>query len=712
MKSVKKILGFFVIMTCALLLVPNNVDAREINSADSLKDAFKGQSAIVEGTTVTLTGNVDFTGSDDIFEVDEEDYIFNLNGYSIKLTEFYLNSGSLTVNDTTGTGKLDSIFTMFGEGTTVVVNNGSFGSLIDNYADFTINDGNFHSIWHNGGTLTINEGNFANISNDSAKLFIKGGTFTAYRLNDPEGPVDYFSMINVNSETVITGGTFTTNNYDIALQLYSNTEFEIDSNSIDKLIGDGFLADYTMNKSTTWDVSYSHVEIVEDETEEILAKIAPSGVITLNVEKPDDADKAYFFLSEVVRNMAKTDKYYIEIAFPSEGDFDPENGVISFYKPTTGEWLCDKKIKVAYKESDKSASAKVAPIIKKIAERTKNETNIKNSFILDDLYLINYLNSLKDGINSEMSLNFFKELIDLTNGSNIAYKFDSRMGSSSAGLWFYLSGWGFVYYNGEPIDAAKIGITRSHVLYVTSDTKDTDEARIEAALKRIKDYLGTTDGIKIEVGGTLESTGSEEYHWNYYDLIDETTSGKNYYNITINGKTYKFAICKKDAKELENPKYIASDLMSNISIKSDSSELPLDTAIIVKSVTSDDIEKVLGTSVYAAYDISLYSSAKQVNITKLESGKFIVSIPVPEILKDKEVTVYYINSKGEKEEHVATVKDGIASFETDHFSTYVLAEKTGQENPDTGDRIITYIVITILSLIGIVTILFLRKRYN
>lgn len=712
MKSVKKILGVFVIVTCALLLVPNNVDAREINSADSLKDAFEGQSAIVEGTTVTLTGNVDFTGSDDVFEVDEEDYIFNLNGYSIKLTEFYLNSGSLTVNDTTGTGKLDAIFTMFGEGTTVVVNNGSFGSLIDNYANFTINDGNFHSIWHNGGTLTINDGNFANISNDSAKLFIKGGTFTAYRLNDPEGPVDYFSMININSETVITGGTFTTNNYDIALQLYSNTEFEIDSNSIDKLIGDGFLADYTMNKSTTWDVSYSHVEIVEDETEEILAKIAPSGVITLNVEKPDDADKAYFFLSEVVRNMAKTDKYYIEIAFPSEGDFDPENGVISFYKPTTGEWICDKKIKVAYKESDKSASAKVAPIIKKIAERTKDETNIKNSFILDDLYLINYLNSLKDGINSEMSLNFFKELIDLTNGSNIAYKFDSRMGSSSAGLWFYLSGWGFVYYNGEPIDGAKIGITRSHVLYVPSDTKDTDEARIEAALKRIKDYLGTTDGIKIEVGGTLESTGSEEYHWNYYDLIDETTSGKNYYNITINGKTYKFAICKKDAKELENPKYIASDLISNISIKSDSSELPLDTAIIVKSVTSDDIEKVLGTSVYAAYDISLYSNAKQVNITKLESGEFIVSIPVPEILKDKEVTVYYINSKGEKEEHVATVKDGIASFETDHFSTYVLAEKIDQENPDTGDRIITYIVITILSLIGIVTILFLRKRYN
>ena len=47
---------------------------------------------------------------------------------------------------------------------------------------------------------------------------------------------------------------------------------------------------------------------------------------------------------------------------------------------------------------------------------------------------------------------------------------------------------------------------------------------------------------------------------------------------------------------------------------------------------------------------------------------------MPENLKGKEITVYYINSKGEKEEHIATVKDGYATFETDHFSTYVLAE--------------------------------------
>jgi len=109
MKEIKKLLGVFVLVAFWLFLVPNNVDAREINSSKSLKETFDGYSATVEGTTVTLTGNVDFTGSDDVFEVDTEDYIFNLNGYSMKLSEFYLNSGSLTINDTTGKGKLDSI---------------------------------------------------------------------------------------------------------------------------------------------------------------------------------------------------------------------------------------------------------------------------------------------------------------------------------------------------------------------------------------------------------------------------------------------------------------------------------------------------------------------------------------------------------------------------------------------------------------------------
>ena len=726
MKKNKLFLGFLV-LTITLLFQSNNVFAKEaeyewgekyilIDSASELREEFKGKSAIIEGTTITLTGDVAFEnenfveGSDDSPYSDVTftgtDYVLNLNGHKLSINTFMISNNSLTINDETGEGEVNAFIAVEQPNETnnnpkLIINNGKFDVVSNWNATLEINDGIFNSIWLDG-TSTIN-----------------GGIYTSYiryqEEIDPETGKPYWmphsSQINIEKDITINGGEFRRNGLDYAVYLFDYSDgASVSKKSIEDLIGESYELEYEYCRDCEYnsenEAYYTSIKV----THPIFDKIIKNGVLTLNVEKPDNDDKAYFFLSEVVRNMAKTDKYYLEIAFPSEGDFNPENGVISLNK-LTGEPITARKVKVVYKESSETASAKVSPIVKKIAEKAKDEVNIKNSFLLEDLYLINYLNSLKDGINSEMSLNFSKELIELTNGSNIAYKFDTRMGSSSAGLWFYLGGWGFIYYNGDPIDGAKIGITRSHVLYVPSDTKDTDEARIAAALKRIKDYLGTTDGIKIEVGGTLESTGSEQYNWNYYGLIDEKTSGKNYYNVTINGKTYMFAICKKDSKELENPKYIASDLMSNISIKSSSTELPLDTAITVKTVTSKEIEKALGTSVYAAYDISLYSNAKQVNITKLENGKFIVNIPVPEILKDKEITVYYINSKNQKEEYIATVKDDVASFETDHFSTYALAEKTNDiANPNTYDGISRSIILLSISLLGIISTVVCLKR--
>jgi len=57
------------------------------------------------------------------------------------------------------------------------------------------------------------------------------------------------------------------------------------------------------------------------------------------------------------------------------------------------------------------------------------------------------------------------------------------------------------------------------------------------------------------------------------------------------------------------------------------------------------------------------------------------------------------------------VKDGIASFETDHFSTYVLTEKLAEENPKTFDGIISSILMGTISLIGLVSAtIYLKKE--
>ena len=91
-------------------------------------------------------------------------------------------------------------------------------------------------------------------------------------------------------------------------------------------------------------------------------------------------------------------------------------------------------------------------------------------------------------------------------------------------------------------------------------------------------------------------------------------------------------------------------------------------------------------------------------------------MPIPSSLNNKNLIVYYITSTGEKEKHEVIVKDGFATFETNHFSTYILAEnKTisnqNINNPKTGDSFNLYIITIFLStLLMIGTYLYLKKE--
>ena len=70
-------------------------------------------------------------------------------------------------------------------------------------------------------------------------------------------------------------------------------------------------------------------------------------------------------------------------------------------------------------------------------------------------------------------------------------------------------------------------------------------------------------------------------------------------------------------------------------------------------------------------------------------------------IKADKLTVYYINEKGQKEDYFATIKDGIATFETTHFSTYAIAEKTGGiKNPNTSDNVLIAVATLAISMAG------------
>lgn len=669
-----------VIITLGFLFLGTEVKAVEVNSKDALFQALDTQSATITDTKIILTADIET----DIVDFCEYDWVLDLNGHTLTAMEFYVNDGSLTINDTKkGQGKLFSGYTMICEGAKAEINDGLFRNgtnLIDNSGELTINNGTFHSIW-NFGTLTINNGDFANISCDEGTLKINGGLFNSYKFQEiVDGEtmeMDYFSMFNIKSASItITGGEFKTDGIKEALRIYGNNEYDVSENSINDIMGKGYLAEYKLNEEncTSFEMSYSSVKVIKDECETILNKIAPNGVWTINGAKPNGEEPVFeseSLLTTLANNMDLPEGYEIQAWCNGGDNINTESVHLNIcYK---GRILLEKDVEAKWNEPSKEVVDSVAPVINKIAEKIDDEHITDSGFVLEDLYLINYLNVEDKEINDNLALNFAKDLIELTNGSNMSYEFDFRCGNSGNGLHSALGGNVVVYYDDVPVDTTKIGLNYVNVIYVPKETADSDEARIAAALKRITDYLGTNTGISMTYGGTLQSITEAEYDWNAYGYFDETTSGNNYYNLKINGKTYKFVVCKKDASELETPKYVGTDVISKISVTSDDKTIPLDTALTVKNVEDNTIQEVLGTNLYVAYDITLYSDAKQESV---KSGKFKVSVPVPENLKDiTDLTVYYINSKGEKEEHIAIVTDGIATFETDHFSTYILAEK-------------------------------------
>ena len=72
----------------------------------------------------------------------------------------------------------------------------------------------------------------------------------------------------------------------------------------------------------------------------------------------------------------------------------------------------------------------------------------------------------------------------------------------------------------------------------------------------------------------------------------------------------------------------------------------------------------------ANYDITLKS-----NDTIIQpNGKVKISIPIPENFDSSRIIIYRLDESNAITEYQVTVTNGYATFETDHFSTYILGE--------------------------------------
>ena len=87
---------------------------------------------------------------------------------------------------------------------------------------------------------------------------------------------------------------------------------------------------------------------------------------------------------------------------------------------------------------------------------------------------------------------------------------------------------------------------------------------------------------------------------------------------------------------------------------------------------------------FKAFDITLKSN----NTNIQPNGKVKISIPIPENFNASKLIAYRFDNDNSKIEYQVTVANGYATFETDHFSIYVLGERTevSDENQDETDE--------------------------
>lgn len=443
--------------------------------------------------------------------------------------------------------------------------------------------------------------------------------------------------------------------------------------------------------------------------DDVYNDLVKDGVFNAPIIEPTQEEKD-MFLDTVVNSyvMSKYDNYHTGFLTNCTDDYecDLELSIMD----ENFEILGSRAYRVKVKWADKNQSIKstVDSYLEKLKSvMVADEGGFKHKvFDLTDLELINALYHSKDGkLGAEKGIYYIKELNNLFDNSNLTYVLDCRLGDGDP---FYEMGGGglSLWYDGVGYNStyqSYIGVANKYVLYIPENTENTVDAYIAAAKSRIDSYLGKND-VKVELAGKLDDIEGIE---NTYIKIDRTKTGDSYYKITVNGKTYDYLIMK--SSDIVVPVTETKDIVTNISIKTTSPDVPLDTKVTVTEVKreAEEFKRFVDTlkkDVVKAFDISL-TSASVGNITKLEKGVFEVRLPLGLEYVGRRLSAYYVKEDGSLEEHPITLDaSGNAVFETTHFSTYFIADATNtitEEVPKTFDKADIYIMLAISGAIGL-----------
>lgn len=214
------------------------------------------------------------------------------------------------------------------------------------------------------------------------------------------------------------------------------------------------------------------------------------------------------------------------------------------------------------------------------------------------------------------------------------------------------------------------------VITIPNTVKDTDvndyvEKIIKENYSEVKEISSITKGATITGGSIITEKWEKEVKDGY---IVKGIIGENEFESVI--------IVRKE----QNSSLQIKDEVINIIIDANTTILPSTTKLIANELKDGQLyetaTRVLNDLVdkMYVYDITLENEGVEVQ----PNGNVKVSIPIPEEMDPSKLIVYRVDAEGNKTEYEVTVEtlDNIryATFETDHFSTYVLAEEKTEQN--------------------------------
>lgn len=196
---------------------------------------------------------------------------------------------------------------------------------------------------------------------------------------------------------------------------------------------------------------------------------------------------------------------------------------------------------------------------------------------------------------------------------------------------------------------------------------------------------------------------------------DSAKAGKQTVTVTYGGQSVSFDVTVTAS---ENPSPIViGDKETGVRLEASEGVIPSDTVLKTEKVTDGEnftiVDKALTDTAdkWVAYDISLLSDNAEIQ----PNGKVKIAIPRPAELNADKLALFHVAEDGKLTQIPFTLDEATDTvvFETDHFSLYVVAEKTetdsGSSNPPTGYNGQGILPLAVLLMAG-AAVLLLRKR--